>query len=81
MRIVVKNYCNYPRRDSIIILTRIVNMSEIIADSTRLEDQFEHLRLILESEQQRTVTYGEAVEVGDSLLSFFQILAEDVNAI
>ncbi len=40
-------------------------------------DRAEALRLILESEQHRSVTYGEALEVGQSLISFFEILADD----
>jgi hypothetical protein len=62
-------------------------MSQDMSGTIQLSDQFEHLRLILESEQRRAVTYSEAVEVGDSLLSFFQILADghtdiptDINA-
>lgn len=46
-------------------------------------DRIEALRHILESQQRRTVTYGEALEVGESLISFFQVLAtetEDVLA-
>lgn len=54
-------------------------MLQDTSGTIQLSDQFEHLRLILESEQQRAVTYSEAVEVGDSLLSFFQILAEDAD--
>jgi hypothetical protein len=38
-------------------------------------DRIEILRLILESEQKRSFTYNEAQEVGDSLISFFDILA------
>jgi hypothetical protein len=52
-------------------------MSQDARETIQLSDQFEHLRLILESEQNRPVTYSEAVDVGDSLLSFFHILADE----
>ena len=40
-------------------------------------DRFEALRLILEGQQSRTITYGEALEVGESLISFFEVLATE----
>jgi len=48
-------------------------------DYTSLEssDRIEDLRRILKEEQDRQVSYREANEVGESLLSFFQVLAED----
>jgi hypothetical protein len=39
--------------------------------------QIEHLRRILEQEQHRAVTYQEALEIGESLLTFFKTLAEE----
>jgi hypothetical protein len=39
-------------------------------------DTIEILRCILEREQCRPVEYEEAREVGDSLLSFYEVLAE-----
>jgi hypothetical protein len=39
-------------------------------------DEVEALRLILEQEQHRPVTYEEAQEVADSLISFFEVLAD-----
>ena len=40
-------------------------------------DRFEALRLILEGQQSRPITYGEALEVGESLISFFEVLATE----
>lgn len=40
-------------------------------------DQIESLRLILEGLSGMPTTYDEAQEVGDSLLQFFELLAED----
>jgi hypothetical protein len=39
-------------------------------------DEVEALRLILEQEQHRLVTYEEAQEIADSLISFFEVLAD-----
>ena len=39
-------------------------------------DNVEVLRLILSSEQGREVSYGEASEIADSLISFYEALAE-----
>lgn len=41
------------------------------------DNQIESLRLILEREQCRAVTYEEAQEVGDSLINFFELLAQE----
>lgn len=41
-------------------------------------DSVEALRQILETKQQRSVTYTEAIEVGESLINFFEVLAEAV---
>lgn len=40
------------------------------------KDNVETLRLILEHEQERQVTYEEALEIGDSLITFFEALSE-----
>lgn len=40
------------------------------------EDRTECLRVILESKQGRSITYDEAEEVGESLISFFEVLGE-----
>lgn len=68
--------CNYPRKDSIIILERIATM---IAEGTKpglAADQIERLRIILEQKQKRTVTLNEAAEVGESLIDFYELLAD-----
>ena len=39
-------------------------------------ERIEQLRAILESEQCRPVTYDEALEVGESLINFFEVLAD-----
>ena len=38
-------------------------------------DPIESLRLILERQQHKTVAYDEAREIGDTLISFFELLA------
>lgn len=40
------------------------------------EGCIEDLRKILEAQQQRPVSHDEAAEIGDSLVSFFEVLAE-----
>ena len=40
-------------------------------------DRIEDLRLILEREHQRSIRLTEAQEVGESLLAFFELLADD----
>ncbi len=40
-------------------------------------DRVEALRLILERQQSRTITYEEAQEVGESLICLFEVLADD----
>jgi hypothetical protein len=40
------------------------------------DERVKSLRLILEREQGRPVSYDEALEVGDALVSFFGVLAE-----
>jgi hypothetical protein len=42
-------------------------------------ERIERLRMILEQEQGRPVTYGEALEVGESLISFYEVLADDTE--
>lgn len=55
------------------------NRQPVFNDDTSLEpaDRIEDLRRILKEEQDRQISYSEANEVGESLLSFFQVLAED----
>ena len=40
-------------------------------------ERIESLRQILEAEQSRPVTYEEALEIGESLINFFEVLADD----
>jgi len=44
-------------------------------------DQVESLRLILERKQMRQVSPIEAVEVGESLMEFYEVLASDGNSV
>lgn len=38
------------------------------------------LKHILECEQKSEITYAEAVEIGDSLIHFFEILADETES-
>jgi hypothetical protein len=42
-------------------------------------ERVEALRLILEREQCRPVSYAESVEIGESLMNFFETLAEGMS--
>jgi hypothetical protein len=42
-------------------------------------DNVEALRQILSKQEQREVGYGEAQEIGASLIEFYQILAEEAS--
>lgn len=42
-------------------------------------DRVEALRQIIISQEQREVGYDEAREIGDTLIEFFQILAEEAQ--
>ena len=53
-------------------------MSDHEGNSETLDaERIESLRLILEAEQCRPVTYEEALEIGKSLINFFEVLADD----
>jgi len=54
---------------------RIVDQSSPV--SGRTDDRIGLLQAILEQQQHRAVTYDEAIDVGCSLISFFEILAEE----
>ena len=41
------------------------------------DERIERLRLILERQQSRAVTFEEAAEIGDCLMVFFQALGEE----
>jgi len=45
------------------------------------EDRVEQLQRILEREQKSEITYTEASEIGDSLIKFFEILADESDEI
>ena len=47
--------------------------------TTSDQEHIEALRLILEAEQGRTFTNEEALEIGQSLIEFFEMLAEDAD--
>jgi hypothetical protein len=49
--------------------------TEELSNSTN-SDRVEILRLTLEHEQQRPVSYSEAMEVGDALIKFYKTLAD-----
>lgn len=40
------------------------------------DEKYEELRLILEVQNGRTYTFGEAKEIGDGLVDFFSLLME-----
>lgn len=46
-------------------------------NQTSQTDKIEALRCILEREQTRTVSYEEAQEVGEALICFFEVMADD----
>lgn len=46
---------------------------QLTDDNSRIEA----LRAILQDEQCHDVSYGEALEVGEALMSFFEVLADD----
>jgi hypothetical protein len=45
-------------------------------NQTNQNERVESLRLILENEQNRSITYAEAQDIADSLISFFEVLAQ-----
>ena len=48
-------------------------------NQTLENDNVELLRLILEQEQKRTVRYDEAREIGETLICFFELLADGLD--
>ena len=42
-----------------------------------ISDNIEALRIILETEQHTLITYEEAQDIGETLIRFFEVLAED----
>ena len=47
-----------------------------ISEETEVDSNLEELRQILSAEQNRDVTYKEATDIGQSLIDFFNILAD-----
>jgi hypothetical protein len=45
-------------------------------DQKLAADQIENLRIILEQKQKREISPSEAAEVGQSLIDFFELLAD-----
>jgi len=43
------------------------------------EDRVKSLQLILGREQNKAISYDEAKEIGEDLISLFEILAEDTD--
>jgi hypothetical protein len=44
------------------------------------QDRIELLRTILETEQGRPVSYDEAAEIADTMINFYQTLADGLSA-
>ncbi len=44
-----------------------------------IHDNIETLRHILSEQQQRHVGYSEAQKIGESLIEFYQVLAEEIS--
>ena len=54
-----------------------VNQNQVTEDVTA--DSIEVLRQILSKQQHRPVDYGEAQEIGDSLIEFYKLLVEVIT--
>jgi hypothetical protein len=52
--------------------------AKVIQPTEPATDNVEVLRQILAKQQQRHVGYDEAREIGDSLIEFYEVLAEKV---
>ena len=44
------------------------------------DERVESLRILLEHEQNRSISHDEASEVGDALICFFEVLANNGDA-
>jgi hypothetical protein len=71
-----KSTCNYPSKDSIIILVGIVNMIREGTTISHDDDSFERLRCLLEQLRGVPVSYEAAREFGDTLIDFYELLAD-----
>lgn len=54
-------------------------LGEIEAKPLQIADKVEALRQIIAKQEQREVGYDEAREIGDTLIEFYQVLAEEVE--
>jgi hypothetical protein len=45
-------------------------------DGQSFEIRIESLRLILEKQQHRSISFNEAHEIGDSLIAFYEVLGQ-----
>ena len=53
--------------------------TETIRSVEPIADNVEVLRQILARQQQREIGYDEAQDIGDSLIEFYEVLAEEVQ--
>lgn len=53
--------------------------TETIRSVEPIADNVEVLRRILIEQQQREIGYDEAQDIGDSLIEFYEVLAEEVQ--
>lgn len=51
----------------------------IEGNQMQLTDSFEKLRKILESQEAHPVTFEEAANIGESLLTFFEVLGSEAQ--
>jgi hypothetical protein len=58
-------------------LSQTVKQAPAIQPSAGFADRIELLRRILERQQSQPVSYEEAQEVGESLVTFFTVLADE----
>lgn len=54
-------------------------LGEIEAQPSQATDKVEALRQIIAKQEQREVGYDEAREIGDTLIEFYQVLAEEME--
>lgn len=63
----------------VIMLLTSKRPGEIEAQPLQATDKVEALRQIIAKQEQREVGYDEAREIGDTLIEFYQVLAEEVE--
>ncbi len=57
------------------------SIGEIETQPMQATDKVEVLRQIIAKQENREVGYGEAQEIGVSLIEFYQVLAEEVSSV